>query len=331
MVSADINVSELDLKKYIILSNNNAYFKEGILLDKLLWLNDIYSNYDLKFKFDKLIYDKNEFLNQDLLIDMGQGYIKIPKTHFASENNIFDFGLNIDISDKNQIINILLNAEKLNLNFQRDDYRESKITYKHKNLFDNFFELPSLQGFSGNIDINSKQITLEDKIIDDFDYKNSLKNSIFGQTKIAMKIYDGSFEYKGLCDIKYNKIINGTFSCNKCNLNKIFNDFYNVKAIDGIANISGNIVSIGKSVDEFKNNINSEISLAISNPQIKGYGLNDLVKKMFSIKNYTRELVEPEKIIENKDAITQYSQGKGFINLKGEKQQFFYQPKRTRY
>jgi hypothetical protein len=320
-INTDIQISEFDFEKYISLSKNNSYLNEGILFDKLLWLNQIYSNYSIKLKFDKLIYADQEFKDQNINLDFGQGYLKIPKTHFDSTKNIFDFEFNVDISDKNQITNLKLNADKLKLKLKTDD--DPVLRIRGSSLFDKFYKLPSLQGFSGDIDLTANEIILDDKLISNFDYKNSFKNGVFGQSKLTMQIYDGTFEYKGLCDIKYNKIINGLFSCKSCNINKILNDFYNVKAINGITNLSGNIVSIAKSVNEFKSNLNSEINLAISAPKIDGYGLNDLVKKMFSVKTFASELAEPEKILENKELSSQFVQGKGFINLKGAKNSNF--------
>ena len=320
-VNTNIQISEFDFEKYISLSKNNSYLNEGILFDKLLWLNQIYSSYSIKLKFDKLIYSDQEFKNQNINLDFGQGYVKVPKTHFDSVKNIFDFEFNVDISDKNQIANLKLTAEKLKLKLKAED--DSLTRVRGFSLFDKFYKLPSLQGFSGDIDLTANEIILDDNLISNFDYKNSFKNGVFGQSKLTMQIYDGTFEYKGLCDIKYNKIINGLFSCKSCNVNKILNDFYNVKAINGITNLSGNIVSIAKSVDEFKSNLNSEINMAISAPRIDGYGLNELVKKMFSIKTFASELAEPEKILENKELSTQFVQGKGFVNLKGAKNSNF--------
>ena len=320
-VNSNIRVSEFDFEKYISIPKNNIYLSEGILFDKLLWLNQIYSDYSIKLNFDKLLYQNQEFNNQNIVLNFGQGYFKIPKTHFASAQNIFYFEFNVDISDKNQIGNFILNADKLKLKLREDE--DDEINPHSVSLFDKFYKLPSLQGFTGNIDITAKEINLDDKLIADFDYKNSIKNGIFGQSKLSMKIYDGVFEYKGLSDIKYNKIINGLFSCKSCNLNKILDDFYNVKAIDGIANLSGNIVSIAKSVDEFKSKIDSDINVAISSPKISGYGLKDLVTKMFSVKEFANELAEPEKILENKESSTQFLQGKGFVRLRGEKNSNF--------
>ena len=320
-VNSNIRISEFDFEKYISIPKNNIYLSEGILFDKLLWLNQIYSNYSIKLNFDKLLYQNQEFNNQNVVINFGQGYFKVPKTHFASEQNIFDLEFGVDISDKNQIGNFILNADKLKLKLREDE--DNEVNPHSVSLFDKFYKLPSLQGFTGNIDITAKEISLDDTIISDFDYKNSIKNGIFGQSKLLMKIYDGEFEYKGLCDIKYNKIINGLFSCKSCNIKKLLDNFYNVKAIDGVANLSGNIVSIAKSVNEFKDKIDSDINLAISSPRISGYGLKDLVTKMFSVKEFANELAEPEKILENKESSTQFLQGKGFVRLRGQKNSNF--------
>lgn len=319
-VISNLKFSELDFKKYFSIQNNNIYLKQGILFDKLLWLNKVYSDYNLKFKFDKLIYEDEEFENLNIGIEMGQGYFKIPKTNFKSPNNDLTFELILDISDKKQIANMLIDGKTLKINFK--EKLPNITTGKYENILDKFFELPSLQGFSGEISISLDKINLENTLINDFKYKNSYVNSIFDQANLSMKIFDGAFEFKGINDIKYNKIINGNFTCKSCNSNKMLDVFFNVKNIEGIANVSGNIVAIAKTFDEFKKNINSEISFAAIAPKINGYGLNDLVEKMFNFKEYPEDLMEPEKIINNSDLFTQYTNAKGSINFKNDKNYF---------
>ena len=319
-VISNIKFSELDIKKYFSIQNNNTYLKQGVLFDKLLWLNKVYSDYNLKFKFDKLIYEDQEYENLNLGIEMGQGYFKIPKTNLKSQNNDLTFELILDISDKKQIANLLIDGNALKINFK--EKLPDITTGKYENLFDKFFELPSLQGFSGEILISTNKLDLENLTIDDFKYKNTYVNSAFDQANLSMKIFDGTFEFKGINDIKYNKIINGNFSCKSCNSNKILDVFFDVKNIEGITNISGNLVSIAKTFDEFKKNINSEISFAMVAPKINGYGLSDLVEKMFSFKDYANDLMEPENIISNSDLFTQYSSAKGSVTFKNNKNYF---------
>ena len=89
-VNSNIRVSEFDFEKYISIPQNNTYLSEGILFDKLLWLNQIYSNYSIKLNFDKLLYQNQEFNNQNIVLNFGQGYFKFPKSNFTSAENIFD-------------------------------------------------------------------------------------------------------------------------------------------------------------------------------------------------------------------------------------------------
>ena len=63
----------------------------------------------------------------------------------------------------------------------------------------------------------------------------------------------------------------------------------------------------------FKSKIDSDINVAISSPKISGYGLKDLVTKMFSVKEFANELAEPEKILENKRNFFAF----GFYNFVG--------------
>jgi hypothetical protein len=317
-LESNITFTELDLNKYFFI--NNFFIKKGVLFDRLLLLNKVYTDYLLKFKFNKLIYNNEEFLDQSLTINIGQGYFKIPKTNFKSENNDFDFELNLDISDKKQVANFLINGDKLKINLI--DKKPEVTTGRFYNIFDHFFELPSFQGFSGDINIKLNKIITENRIIENFEYLNSYTNSAFNPAKLSMKIYDGTFEFKGLNDIKYNKIINGNFNCKLCNSKEILKDLFNQENFSGVANISGNIVALAKSSDEFYKNLNSEISVAISAPKINKYGLSKLIKSMFNISENAYELKEPEKIMENPEYSTQFEQAKGTINLNNKRNNF---------
>jgi len=320
IVTTDLKFSEFDYNKYISIPLKNTYFNEGVLIDKILWLNQIFYIYDLKFNFDKLIYGDEIFENQEFKINLGPGYLKIPNNKFKSQNNDFEINFNIDVSDKKQQLNLLIKANKLKIDFQKEYYDEEiPIT---KTIFDRFFQMPSLQGFEGKIDIFAKNFIVGDVEVNNFNYLIPITNSM-NQSKLEMDIFDGKFEFSGINDIKYNKIINGNFNCKSCNLNKIFKSFYNVDNLDGVTNISGNIVGSGKSAYEFKKKLISEISFAISGPSARGYGLNDFIKKIYNGKSSDDEPKNPEDILHKKDSFTQFLQGKGFINLRGEKNSNF--------
>ncbi|MFZ9181260.1 MAG: AsmA family protein [Rickettsiales bacterium] len=320
MVNSILKFSEFDYEKYISIPINNTYFNEGILSDKILWLNQIYSNYNLKFNFDKLIYDQEIFENQEIKLDFGPGFINIPNNKFASQNNNFNIDFALKINDKTQLLKLKIDAEKLAVDYQKDYF--DNLMPVTKTIFDRFFQMPSLQGFEGEIDVAVKNLKIAETPITNFKYFSPI-SSVTNQAKMEMDIFDGRFDFKGINDIKYNKIINGTFNCRLCNVTKIFKTLYNVDNLGGIANISGNIVGAGKSVYEFKNKLISEISLAVSAPYAKGYGLNDFVKRIYGYKPESNDLQNPEEILHQKTGFTQFLQGKGFVNLKGEKNSNF--------
>ncbi len=320
MVNSILKFSEFDYEKYISIPINNAYFNEGILSDKVLWINQIFSNYNLKFNFEKLIYEQEIYENQEIKLDFGPGFINIPNNKFISQNNNFIIDFKLKINEKNQLLNLKIDAEKLVLDYKKDYFNE-KIPVS-KTIFDRFFQMPSLQGFDGEIDVAVKNLKIGETPINNFKYFSPI-SSIVNQAKIEMDIFDGRFDFRGINDIKYNKIINGTFNCKMCNVTKIFKTFYNVDNLGGVANISGNIVGAGKSVYEFKNKLISEISLAVSGPYAIGYGLNDFIKSIYGYKSQSNDLQNPEEILHQKNGYTQFLQGKGFINLKGEKNSNF--------
>lgn len=320
VINSILKFSEFDYEKYITIPENNIYFNEGILSDKILWVNQIFSNYNVKFNFEKLIYGKEIFKNQEIKIDFGPGFINIPSNKFISQNNDFILDFSLKINDKNQMLKLNIDAEKLSLDYKKD-YVVDQMPIT-KTIFDRFFQMPSLQGFKGEIAVAVKNLNIDETLIKNFKYFSPI-SEIVNQAKLEMDIFDGKFDFKGVNDIKYNKIINGTFNCRLCNLNKIFNNIYGINNIGGVANISGNIVGTGKSVYEFKNKLISEISLAISAPFARGYGINEFVKKIYNSKNSSDAMQNPEEILHNKDGFTQFLQGKGFINLKGEKNSNF--------
>ncbi|MFM7557387.1 MAG: hypothetical protein ACKO46_02305 [Alphaproteobacteria bacterium] len=319
-INSFLKFSEFDFEKYISIPFNNIYFNEGILSDKILWLNQIFSNYNVKFNFEKLIYQEEIFNNQEIKLDFGPGFINIPNNKFVSQNNDFIIDFSLKTNDKAQILKLKIDAEKLLLDYKKD-YIDDQMPIT-KTLFDRFFQIPSLQGFDGEIKVDINNLKVDENIITNLKYFSPISGAA-NQAKLEMDIFDGKFDFKGVNDIKYNKIINGIFNCKLCNLNKIFKTFYGIENIGGVANISGNIVGAGKSIYEFKNKLISEISVAISAPFAKGYGLNDFVKKIYSFKNGSNFTETPEEILHNKDGFTQFLQGKGFINLKGEKNSNF--------
>ena len=96
-------------------------------------------------------------------------------------------------------------------------------------------------------------------------------------------------------------------------------DLVGINNVGGIANINAGIVSSGGDEKEFLKRLSSEIKYSANNLSVDGYGLNDLVRKMFAKKNYAQELKNPERILSNQDAKTIFTQSSGFFLINGEK------------
>ena len=60
----------------------------------------------------------------------------------------------------------------------------------------------------------------------------------------------------------------------------------------------------------------SEIKFNIAQPAIIGFGINDLISKLFNINLYREELQLPEKILFNSQSKTIFKNAKGNISFK---------------
>ncbi|GDX36622.1 hypothetical protein LBMAG18_11330 [Alphaproteobacteria bacterium] len=336
-------ITNLDFNKHIIIKNNNNFFDSSqSLIKKSMWLNNISSINQISLNFNRLVFNEEEFLNQKFEISMNRGFVSVDNLHLMSDKTDLNINLLIDIADKTPNLYLKLFGTKLNINNadnpnqkieENQDKSEnvvnqnsqdliniSKIFKKQneesKTFFDKFYTLPSLETFNGLIDINIGKININNKTIDKFTFKGDLKNGTIQSANLNYNDFNGSIDFKGILDIKTNKIINGLFSLKNVNLEPLLKEKMQIENIGGIANITGNVLSIANSKKEFFKDLKSEIKFSINQPVIKNLGLNDLINKMFNPKLYQNELQEPEKIIFNSDSKTIYNQAKGNLTFK---------------
>jgi hypothetical protein len=343
----DYEITNLDFDKHIIIQKNKELFNNPqSLIKKSLWLNNIGSINQVSLKFNKLIFNKEEFLDQKFEIGLNRGFMSIENLHLISNETDLNVNLLIDIADKTPNINLKLFGAKLNIGNisnpetkaqENHDPKESDIKNtanenssqlidiskiikiqndQPKSFFEKFHSFPSLETFDGLIDVNIGKINIDNKTIDKFTFKGNVKNGTIESANLNYNDYNGSIDFKGILDIKTNKIINGLFSLKNVSLQPLLKETMQIENISGIANISGNVLSVANSKKEFFKDLKSEIKFSIVQPVIKNLGLNDLIKKMFNPKLYQNELQEPEKIIFNSDSQTFYNQAKGNLTFK---------------
>ncbi|MDX2083612.1 MAG: AsmA family protein [Rickettsiales bacterium] len=315
-ISNKFQISSFKVDDYFFTSTQNIYLARGSLLRKLLWLNDIPVNNDIDLTFDKLIYQNESFDQSAIKLRFGQGYINISELKLNSDKTNLQASLAIDISAKEPIFNINIIADNFYYSTEKNEESEQK---NNVTIADQFFSLPSLEGFSGDVNIAITDLNLDDLAIKNYKLGGKLKEGLINNSVVTCDIYDGSFKYKGVIGIKDDKILNGVMTLKNAALEKLLPNLIGVTNVGGVANISGNITSIADSKKSFFKGTNSEIKFNVSSPIVVGYGLTDLVNKMFYFNNFREELRDPEKVLFNPNSQTTFRQAKGSISLDKEK------------
>lgn len=322
-IISNFEIRDFNLDDYFLTSGQNIYMSPGSLLKKVLWLNNITSKNDFTLFFDKLHYKDYVFLNQVLKIRFGQGYLEIDK--FKLHNDDFDLetSMSIDISSNNPRFDLVLKSENFNYNsWQKtvvENVPENEFLGNQRprkiNAFDQFLALPSLENFQGKIMINLAAAKFDDLSVKNIKIDGKLRNGAIEFSEFVCDIYDGNLTYSGAIGMKFDKSISGNISLNNTKLKPLLFDLFAMKNIDGIVNISSSFASYGNNKEDFIKNINSDTKFSAGLVEVKGLGLNDLIKKMFNLSYYWQELQNPEKILYNEDAITTIKEASGGVSV----------------
>lgn len=320
-----IKISSFDISDYFLISGKNAYLSRGSLLKKLLWLNDINSNNHLDLSFDELTYKGEKFLNQSLQLGFGQGYLKLSDLNLKSDKTNLKANLAVDIRSKIPKFGIDVVANNFNyesssnsqnpdLDIQKSLQKTSKIKQGH--AADQFFQLPSLEGFNGKILLKFDNLNIDDTNIKNAKLIGSLKDGNIDVSELICTLYGGELTYKGLVGMKNNKTINGNLTLKEILLEELLPSIVDVDTIKGVTNVSATVTSSASNSKDFTKNLSSEIRFSANAPVVKGYGLNNLVRKMFTFRHHKQDLHDPEKILFNPKSETTFTQANGSISIK---------------
>lgn len=322
-ITNKFQVSTFNIDDFFLTSGQNIYFSAGSLLKKLLWLNDISSVNDIDLTFDKLIYKGEEFSGQSSLkLKFGQGYFKVNELKLNSDKTNLQANISVDISSQNP--EFIFNLVADNLHYEAtssakpEDAKDIKDV-KKINVADQFFALPSLEGFNGNISLVIGNLKLDDLEIKDSKLGGKLKDGNINDGIANCSLYGGNFKYKGLIGIKRDKTFNGNLTLDNIALEKLLPDLIGVKNVKGVTNISANITSVASSKADFVKTLTSEIKFNAVTPIVDGYGLSELVNKMLYPTSYRQDLQNPENILNNPSGRTFFKQASGTITLDKDK------------
>jgi uncharacterized protein involved in outer membrane biogenesis len=221
----------------------------------------------------------------------------------------------IDISEKSP--QFTLNVAANNFHYE-DDFEAGEEYFSNSSkpdLIDRFFDLPSLDSFNGNVNLTFANFNLNQRPIKNLKFQSRLISGSLKNSVLSCETYGGTLDYAGLIGLGLSKTFSGNLTIKQAILQDLLSDFLAVKNVSGIANISASISSSASKKGAFKENLNSEIKFNVNTPSIKGYGLDNLVKKMFAPKLNAVELQEPEKIILDSQAVTLFKKASGSVKI----------------
>jgi uncharacterized protein involved in outer membrane biogenesis len=309
--SGRIHANKIDIDDYFLISGQNTYLSPGLLLKKVFWLNDLSSNNSFSLSFDKLIYREEEFDSQSFKLRIGRGYIEISGLKLLSPETDLQADLSVDISDQNPRFKLKVEGKKF--------HYESPESDANVNFFDQFFALPSLENFGGEMTINIDEAKIDDLMIYEAKLSGSMRDGNIEKARLSGDFYGGQFSYQGALGLKVNKTLSGNMSFTGVDLKPFLSDVVGIKNVSGIGNFAANISAISANKNEFANQLKSEIKFNVNAPSVEGYGLSDLIQKMFAAKTFAQDLQNPEKILFNESAKTVFSQASGVIQINNGK------------
>lgn len=311
--------NKFNVDDYFYASDDSIYFSQGLLVKKLLWLNDISSNSDLELSFDKMIFGKEEFTDQKMHVKFGRGYVQIDDLELNSPQTDLKADILVDISEKSPQFTLNVTANNFHYgSVSEEDSLESAegvLKPSKSDLIDRFFDLPSLDGFNGNVNLTFANLNLKQRAIKNLKFQSRLVSGSLKNSVLSCNVYGGSFDYKGLIGLGLSKTIIGNVTIKQAELQNLLSDFLDVENVSGVANISASISSSASKKGAFKENLASEIKFNINAPSIKGYGLENLVRKMLAPKLNANDLREPEKIILDSEAKTSFKNASGSVKI----------------
>lgn len=335
-LKGNFRIDDFDIKHQIKNFNLTKYTKGGSLIEKVFWLNDLSHETDLALKFDKVHYDKEEFLDNSLDLKIKRGSIELENIIFDPAKNDVKANFIVDISQAVPKFDFNIKAKKLA--FLSEDKKLSIPQYVankdgvievvnsnpnydpnlliRQHSFDQFFNIVSLNGFSGKLNVNIQNFLFKNKSLRNFIVNSKLNNGILDNVLIQGVVDKSSFKYTGSVGLRHTKTISGVATVNNFKIQPIAKDLFNITNIDAMLNASISFSSFGSNREDFAKNIDGELKFSAIAPEITGYGLRDLIRKMFFPKKNLEELKEPEKIINNSEAKTIFRSASGSMVLK---------------
>jgi hypothetical protein len=335
-IVSNFKVNEIDLNEYFLISRQNIYLSGGLLLKKILWLNNINSAQKITLNFDKVIYKNESFINQNIDIALDRGYLEIKNLFLKSDNTNLNASLVLDIRGSTPRFSMAIIADKFNYQTPQIKEQVTKVISNDKqeissllslqklpNFTDQLFDLPSFEGIDGKLNLTFNQLQLDQLEAKNFKILGKIKDGNIDfanpEADFSGEIMGGKINFKGNVIIKTDKLVNGNLKLDNIKLGSLLFSMFGINNIDGVANIATTITSLATNKEDFMQQLEATCKFSVSALQINGYGLSDLITKMFDPLNNLESLTKPEDILFNVDAKTVFNQATGELRVEKKK------------
>ena len=269
------------------------------VVEKTLWLQLIKDNYNFDLSFNNLSFKGYKLGQQDLKFTFGNRLVKFNNINISSKQ--------IDIKGDAEI-DMRFSTPRFNANLEIQNFINEDVS-------DYYFNLPSFTGFGGDINIKISELNIFDLDFKDIVMQSRIEDGNFKLFNTNGQLFGGDFVYNGDLVIKRQKLINGGFTLKSARNIPILSKF-NISNIAGISNLSGIISGIGNNLSELKKSLEIELKFHGAAIDISGFGLEDLMKKMFYVRKNKDELANPLEILLSKDNETRLTTANGNASIK---------------
>lgn len=331
LLKGKFRINNINIQDQVKNFNIKEYTHKGSLIEKVFWLNDLSYETSLELKLDKISYDEKEFFDNTANVQIKRGKIILDNVVIAPKSHNSRMNFVVDISKSTPELSLSLYTK--NLALFSEGSKEDKVKYisnkdgaimdkgsiidantiLKKNAFDQFFDFVSLNGFSGELRVAIEKMRLKNQLLENFKFNSKLNNGVLDNVLITTKSGNTDFQYEGTIGLKKIKTLSGTALLKNARIQPMGSELFNLHKLDAVFNASMAISSFGGDTKSFVQNIDGELKFNSVAPEVRGYGLNNLIRKMFFPRKNIEALKAPEKIVDNENSNTRFKNAVGSV------------------
>ncbi|MFZ8864950.1 MAG: AsmA-like C-terminal region-containing protein [Rickettsiales bacterium] len=252
----ELNLSNVNFNNYLLISENDRYrhiihsLYENLakrentvsLLQKFLWLRNVFSNIHFELNFDNIIFNNDKIDNFTTSGRVSYRVLDIENLNINSLNNNINANIMVNLDSIEPFVNIDLQAEQADLSLL--DYAE-----EYKNISsgwsNDFILFPNFENLNLIFKSNFKKLSYNEISIRNSSFNFDIEDNILNIKSASGDIDKGSFDIKG------NFIMDGlpqlslSYNLDQFYLSNLLKFLFNIDNIDSLVNLAGTLQTYG--------------------------------------------------------------------------------------